>query len=52
VEPDGYSVADAVVEVLVDAGLLADERLIESGRHEVRPELGSGYSVRIEASCL
>jgi hypothetical protein len=29
-EPDGYTISTAIEEVLVDAGFLADERLIES----------------------
>jgi hypothetical protein len=51
-EPDGYSIATAIEEVLVDAGLLADERLVQSERHEIRPEMGAGYSVRVETAAL
>jgi hypothetical protein len=51
-EPDGYSIATAVEEVLVDAGLLADERLVESERHEIRPEMRAGYSVSMETLAL
>ena len=46
-ELDGYDIPTAIEEVLVDAGVLADERLVESERHEVRPEL-NGYWVRID----
>ena len=46
-EPSGYGPADAMIEVLVDAGLLADERLVEWERYNVRPET-TGYSVSVE----
>lgn len=45
-EVDGYDIATAIEEVLVDAGVLADERLVESEQHEIRPEL-KGYTLRI-----
>lgn len=47
-EPEDYSIADAIEEVLVDAGFLADERLVETERHEIRPEMMTGYSILIE----
>jgi hypothetical protein len=46
-EIEGYDIATAIEEVLVDAGVLADERLVEMERHETRPEM-RGYSVRID----
>ena len=46
-EPDGYGPAVAMIEVLVDAGLLADERQVETERCNVDPQM-SGYSVSIE----
>jgi hypothetical protein len=46
-EVDGYDIPTAIEEVLVDAGVLADERLVASERQEIRPEL-NGYSVRID----
>jgi hypothetical protein len=47
-EPEGYTIATAIEEVLVDAGLLTDERLVDMEGHEVRPEMMSGYSVQID----
>jgi hypothetical protein len=49
-EPDGYTIATSIEEVLVEAGFLADERLVEMEAHEVRPEMATGYSVQIEPS--
>ena len=46
-EPSDYGPADAMIEVLVDAGLLADERLVERERYNVEPET-TGYSVSVE----
>lgn len=44
--PDGYDAADPVTEVLVDAGILADERLVSSEKHLI--DSGStGYSVTV-----
>ena len=48
-EPDGYSIATAVEEVLIDAGVLADERLVVTHRHEIRPNM-DGYSVSLQPS--
>jgi hypothetical protein len=45
-ERDGYGPADAMIEVLVDAGLLADERQVETERHRVDPQI-RGYSISI-----
>ena len=45
-ERSGYGPADAMIEVLVDAGLLADERLVEWERHDVEPET-TGYSLSV-----
>lgn len=47
-EPDGYTIATAIEEVLVDAGLLADERLVAWEEHEIRPEMATSYSVQVE----
>jgi hypothetical protein len=47
--PEGYSIATAIEEVLVDAGFLADERLVGTERHEIRAEM-TGYSVFVELS--
>ena len=46
-EPDGYGEADAMIEVLVDAGVLLDERLVTTERFEVRQGM-TGYSVEVE----
>lgn len=43
----GYDAPTAIIEVLVDAGLLADERQVEWEREEVTPRI-TGYSVSIE----
>lgn len=46
-EGDGYGAADAMIEVLVDAGVLADERLVATERFVLNP--GSlGYSIDVE----
>jgi hypothetical protein len=45
-EPDDYGPADAMIEVLVDAGMLADERLVETERYEVEPWT-TGYSISV-----
>jgi hypothetical protein len=45
-ERDGYGPAVAMIEVLVDAGLLADERQVETERYRVDPQM-RGYSVSI-----
>lgn len=50
-EPSGYGPADAMIEVLVDAGLLADERLVERERYNLRRET-TGYSVSVEPADL
>jgi hypothetical protein len=49
-EPDGYTIETAIEEVLVDAGLLADERQVEGESYEVRPEIVAGYVVSVERS--
>jgi hypothetical protein len=38
------------IAAIVDAGFLADERLVQMEAHEVRPEMATGYSVQIEPS--
>ncbi len=45
---DGYSVASAIAEILVDAGALEDERLVAWERCEIDPDLTGGFSVSIE----
>ena len=44
---DGYGALDPMIAVLVDAGLLADERLVTWERPEVAASV-SGYSIRIQ----
>ena len=43
-----YSTHDAVLEVLVDAGMIADERQNERERTELDPTVVTGYSVEIQ----
>jgi hypothetical protein len=43
----GYGPAEAMIEVLVDAGILADERLVTSERYLINRD-SSGYSITIE----
>ena len=50
-EPSGHGPTEAMIEVLVDAGVLADERLVEWERYNVRPET-TGYSVSVEPAGL
>jgi hypothetical protein len=45
-ERDGYDAFDPVTEVLVDAGILADERLVASQRYVIDPG-STGYSVTL-----
>jgi hypothetical protein len=45
---DGYGPLDAIIEVLVDAGLLADERLVETERREATGTT-TGYEVTVGA---
>jgi hypothetical protein len=47
-EPEGYTLATAIEEVLVDAGFLADERQVEWEGHDIQPDMATGYSVRVE----
>ena len=44
---DGYGAIEPIIEVLVDAGLLADERLVTWERSEVAPDM-KGYSVVVD----
>ena len=46
-ELEGYSVADAIIEVLVDAGLLVDERLVVEEELRLDPAILTGYSVEL-----
>jgi hypothetical protein len=43
----GYGAAEAMIEVLVDAGILADERLVTSERYLIDPDC-PGYSISLE----
>jgi hypothetical protein len=43
---DGYGAADPMIEVLVDAGLVADERLVAWERYDVAPD-ATGYALLI-----
>jgi hypothetical protein len=45
---EGYGEADAMIEVLVDAGLLNDERQVDWEKYEIRPG-STGYSISVEA---
>ena len=50
VEPpifEGYSVDDPIIEVLVDVGMIADERLERWYRPSIDPSLGDGYVVTV-----
>jgi hypothetical protein len=46
-EHEGYGPAEAMIEVLVDAGFLADERLVTSERYLIDPDC-PGYSITVE----
>lgn len=46
-EHDGYGPAEAMIEVLVDAGILADERLLTTERYLIDPD-SPGYSITVE----
>jgi hypothetical protein len=50
-EQEGYGPADAMIEVLVDAGILADERLVAWERYLIDPG-SSGYSITLEPEDL
>ena len=50
-EQVGYGAATAMIEVLVDAGILADERLVTSERYLVDPDC-PGYSVFVEPEAV
>ena len=50
-EPDGYGPVDALIEVLVDAGVLADERLVASEGIVIDPT-SVGYSITLESVSL
>jgi hypothetical protein len=50
VEPptfEGYGVDDPIIEVLVDVGMIADERLQEWFQASTDPSLGDGYVVTV-----
>jgi hypothetical protein len=44
---EGYGVDDPIIEVLVDVGMVADERLQEWFRISIDPSLGDGYVVMV-----
>ena len=46
--PDYYSTHDAVLEVLVDAGMLADQRQNERELTELDSTITTGYSVELQ----
>ena len=46
-QPEGYGPADAMIEVLVDAGVLADERQVEVEQYEIKQGM-SGYVIDVE----
>jgi hypothetical protein len=46
-QPVGYSAADAMIEILVAAGVLWDERLVSAETYRVDPD-SSGYSIALE----
>ena len=46
-EPEGYEPEDAMVEVLCDAGILADDRLVSRVHYLIDPAL-SGYAITVE----
>jgi hypothetical protein len=46
-KPVGYGEEDAMIEVLVEAGVLLDERLVTTERFEIRPGM-AGYSIEVE----
>ena len=50
-ESDGYGPVDAIIEVLVDAGVLADERLVTSESCVIDPT-SVGYSITLEPGSL
>ena len=48
VEPEGYDTITAIEEVLVDVGVIADERLVQREKMMVDPTLGDSDIVTIE----
>jgi hypothetical protein len=50
-EHEGYGDATAMIEVLVDAGILADERQVTSEGHLIDPD-ASGYSITVETEVV
>ena len=47
-EPEGYTIATAIEDVLIDAGFLADERQVEWERHDIQLDIAVRYSVQVE----
>ncbi len=47
---EGYDVTTAIEEVLVDVGVIADERLVKWERVRVDSTTGDSYSVTIESA--
>jgi hypothetical protein len=46
-QPDGYGPADAMIEVLVEAGILSDERLVSAEQYLTDPD-STGYSITLK----
>jgi hypothetical protein len=49
---DGYGPVDSIIEVLVDAGMIEDERLEDWERELQDPDAGERYTVTIEPAAL
>ena len=45
---EGYGPIDPIIEILVDAGMIADERLVEWERERRDPNAGERYTVTVE----
>ena len=46
-DPEGYDVTTAIEEVLVDVGMIADERLVEEEAVRIDPRIGDAFTVRV-----
>jgi hypothetical protein len=49
-QPEGYDAIDPIIEVLVDAGMIEDERQTDSARELQDPGAGERYTALIEPS--
>jgi hypothetical protein len=47
-EFEGYGAIDPIIEVLVDVGMIADERLEDWVRERQDPDAGETYTVTLE----